>query len=660
MSLTIQLTSGPPRSANAVRKPNRNELLARIIDPARLPTPPAVALQVVNLASQPDCDPKDIVSVLNLDPALCGKLLSAVNSCLYGLQHPVASLVRAVYVLGLNTVRSLALGLSLPAVRTQYLPDQTVQDYWLSSVGGAIIARELAILTRRPNPEEDLASGLLRNLGQPLLREAFADTWADHLSRNADRLLDDPCGAEVASFGIDHADVSAELLRGWKLPDEIVEPVRHHHQPSFLATGPQHQLERAELLHFASQLVHLDAIAQRPDHLDRLLATAQTRFHLSQPALIEFLQRVAPKVGAFAALLDQDIGRCPDFAAILAAGAAELVNLTVQTNRERLSDAVPVSETNRIQPRTKAETLPGDSPVANAGVRSELPEFRPEFADDWPKGGCQLGEYELREILGRGAMGIVFKAFEPSLNRFVAIKMLAPNLATMSTTRQRFIREGKLAAAIQHENVVAVYAVRVISRVTCLVMEFVDGCSLESHIQRQGPLPLHEFTTIASQLTAGLAAAHKRQIIHRDIKPANVLIENGTGRVKLTDFGLARACGDAKLTADGVQIGTPYYMAPEIVQGHPATVASDLFGLGGVLYLMATGKLPFPGTTLPGVFRSVCSTEPIHPRQRRPDLPEYFEELILHLLEKNPLKRPPCAADIASFLEGLEVPTRET
>ncbi|MBN9123036.1 MAG: HDOD domain-containing protein, partial [Planctomycetes bacterium] len=206
----------------------REQLLAAVLDPSRLPTPPAVALQIVDAASRPDCDPGEIVRYIGLDPVLCAKLLKAVNSCLYGLKQPVASAARAVHVLGLNTVRSLALGLSLPAVKVGRAVDAGLREYWLASVGGAIIARELAVLARRPSPDDDLVAGLLRDLGEVLLRQAFPDAWVGHVARHADRLLDDPCGAELESFGIDHADVSAELLRGWKLPEDIVEPIRHH------------------------------------------------------------------------------------------------------------------------------------------------------------------------------------------------------------------------------------------------------------------------------------------------------------------------------------------------------------------------------------------------------------------------------------------------
>ncbi|QJW92968.1 HDOD domain-containing protein [Frigoriglobus tundricola] len=597
----------------------RAELLATVLDPSRLPTPPAVALQVVNAASRPDCDPKEIVAFLGLDAALCGKLLKAVNSCLYGLKQPVASVGRAVHVLGLKTVRSLALGLSLPAVKLGRDADPAMRDYWVSSVGGAILARELAVLTRRPNPDDDLVAGLLRDLGEVLLRQAFAGTWEAHLGRHAGRLVDDPCGAEVESFGIDHADVSAELLRGWMLPDDIVEPIRYHHQPALLSTVDKVQVERAELLQFASQLVQLDAVAQRPDLLARLLATGRDRFGMTRAALVEFLQRVAPKVESFAAVLNQDIGQCPDFATILAAGATELVNLTVENSRTRLNDPAPVTDTPRIPvPAARTRAFPtDDAPRPPSCDRSKLPEFRPAFAHALPECGCRLGEYELRSVLGRGAMGVVFKAFEPSLHRYVAVKLLNPERSAAPGAWERFAREARAAAAVQHENVVAVYAVREAAGVSYMAMEYVEGTCLEAHVQRHGPLPAEPLVGTARQIAAGLAAAHARQVVHRDIKPGNVLIEAGTGRAS-SPTSAWRGVPDADaLTAAGTRIGTPYFMAPEAIRGEPATPLSDLFSLGGVLYLMATGAVPFPGRTVTAVFEAVQTGTPA--RSPRPD-----------------------------------------
>jgi HD-like signal output (HDOD) protein/tRNA A-37 threonylcarbamoyl transferase component Bud32 len=628
----------------------REEVLALVLDPSRLPSPPAVALQIVNAASRPDCPPSEIIALLELDPVLCGKLLKAVNSCLYGLKQPVASVARAVHVLGLKTVRSLALGLSLPAVKVGRSAPQEMRDFWISSVGGAIIARELAHLVRRQSPDDDLVAGLLRDLGEVLLRQAFADSWAHHIARHRDRTVTDPCGAEQASFGIDHADAGAELLHKWGLPAEIVDPIRHHHHPELLVTSGRALRERGELLWLASHLVHLDAVAQYPALLARVLGTAQTQFGLPRQALVEFLQRVVPKIESFASVLNQDIGQCPDFAAVLAAGAAELVNLTVENSRKKLSGTVAVGATVRNVPVAARQPPSTKLTPGTSDPGQSRPEFRPEFATNFPETGYLLGEYEVFQLLGRGAMGVVFKAFEPSLKRNVAIKMLAPELATSELARQRFAREARAAAAIQHDNVVAIHAVREAVGIPYLAMEYVRGCCLETRVQQHGPMPIPLFVSAAKQLAAGLGAAHARHIVHRDVKPANILIEDETGRIKLTDFGLARVGDDAALTTDGALIGTPFYMAPEVIEGVPATPASDLFSLGGVFYMMATGRVPFAGQTVAAVFNAVTAAAPVPPRRLRPNLPEWLEQLTLRLLRKKPSERFPDTAAVAAVL----------
>src|SRR5262249_48596807 len=151
--------------------------------------------------------------------------------------------------------------------------------------------------------------------------------------------------------------------------------------------------------------------------------------------------------------------------------------------------------------------------------------------------------------------------------RMVAIKVLAPNLATSGTARQRFVREARATAAVSHDNVIAIHAVEDSGAVPYLVMHLVNGQTLQDKLNRQGPPPLREVLRIGLQIAEGLAAAHKQGLIHRDVKPANILLENGVERVRITDFGLARAVDQAGLTQSGVISGTPHYMSPEQAQG---------------------------------------------------------------------------------------------
>ena len=170
-------------------------------------------------------------------------------------------------------------------------------------------------------------------------------------------------------------------------------------------------------------------------------------------------------------------------------------------------------------------------------------------------------------------MGVVFKAYDPALRRNVAIKVLSASLASCGAARRRFLREARAAAAVVHEHVVSVFAVVETVKLPFLVMEYVPGRSLQDRVDKSGPLSLTEVLRIGMQTAAGLAAAHAQGLVHRDVKPANILLENGVERVRLSDFGLARAAADAGVTQSGVVAGTPHYMAPEQARGEAPTSA---------------------------------------------------------------------------------------
>ncbi len=634
---------------------SRAAVLEAVLDPSRLPTPPAVALQIIQAASEPDCRPAQITALLNRDPALCAKILRAVNSCLYGLTKPVGSLERAVLILGLNPFRSLALGLSLPVTHSNAVAEDGMRDYWVSSVSGAIMARELATRLKHQAPEDDLVAGLLRDLGAVLLQRTFPDSWRTIHNQRANSLPDDVCGVEQIAFGVHHAEVTAELLKGWNIPEDTFEPIRHHHNPAQMARASRLQSTRADLLYFVECLTQLDTIAQDITALDRLLAIARERYNLTQTGLVAFLQSVMPKIDEFAALLKLDIGKSPDFAQILGAGAEMLVKLTVEANRTTIGSA-GADKTRKPTPSDTMAYAPNQSPpVANTGSGSgrfggrplsRLPAFMPAHIEAFPAGGCRLDAYELREVLGRGMMGVVFKAYEPGLDRYSAVKVLTPDLTVDSTARERFAREARTAASIHHENVVMIYTVGESEGISYLALEYVDGGSLQDRLENECPLPIPAVARIGREIAAGLGAAHARQIIHRDIKPANILVESSTGRVKISDFGLARSGKESNLSMEGSLIGTPLFMAPEQIIGKPLDARTDLFSLGGLLYLLATGELPFPGVGVTDVLMRVCDAEPTRPRQVRPEIPEWFEKVILRLLRKEPAARYQTAAEL--------------
>jgi Flp pilus assembly protein TadD/tRNA A-37 threonylcarbamoyl transferase component Bud32 len=281
---------------------------------------------------------------------------------------------------------------------------------------------------------------------------------------------------------------------------------------------------------------------------------------------------------------------------------------------------------------------------------------------DRPEALGRLGQYLILEVIGCGGFGIVLKARDERLNRVVAIKTLAQSLAASITARKRFVREAQAAAAVRHENVVHIYAVEEQGPVPYLVMEYVASVSLAEKLHPQGPLPLREILSIGQQVANGLAAAHQQGLVHRDVKPANVLLEYATDRVKLTDFGLARAIDDASLTAEGIIAGTPSYMSPEQARAEPVDHRSDLFSLGSVLYAMCTGQSPFVGSASLGVLKKVIDESPQPIRQLNSDIPEWLTALIDKLMAKQPADRFQSAAEVADLLKAhrahLEDPHR--
>jgi eukaryotic-like serine/threonine-protein kinase len=262
----------------------------------------------------------------------------------------------------------------------------------------------------------------------------------------------------------------------------------------------------------------------------------------------------------------------------------------------------------------------------------------------------RLAHYEILEVVGRGGMGVVFRAFDSKLHRVVAIKALAPQLATSSAARRRFVREARAAAAVSHDHVIAIHTVEDAGPVPYLVMQFIDGPTLQKKLDRTGQLPLKEILRIGLQIAEGLAAAHRQGLVHRDVKPANILLENGVERVKITDFGLARAGDDASLTQSGVVAGTPMYMSPEQADGLPVDFRSDLFSLGSVLYAVCTGRPPFRAPSAMAVLKRVCEETPRPIREINPELPPWLGDLVARLHAKAPADRFASAREVADLL----------
>lgn len=266
-----------------------------------------------------------------------------------------------------------------------------------------------------------------------------------------------------------------------------------------------------------------------------------------------------------------------------------------------------------------------------------------------------LGPYRVLKVLGAGGMGVVFVAEDPALKRKVALKAMLPALAASVSARKRFLREAQTAAAIEHDHIVPIYQVGEDRGVPYLAMQLLKGESLEERLRRGEAMPLADVIRIGRETALGLAAAHGAGLIHRDIKPANLWLEAGGNRVKILDFGLARAVSeDAQVTHAGAAVGTPAYMAPEQATGRDVDGRCDLFALGCVLYRLCTGEAPFRGKDAISTILAAATEQPRPPAKVNPDIPPALSDLVMWLLAKDAANRPESAAQTAALLARIE------
>ncbi|MGD2047431.1 MAG: serine/threonine-protein kinase, partial [Gemmatimonadota bacterium] len=236
-----------------------------------------------------------------------------------------------------------------------------------------------------------------------------------------------------------------------------------------------------------------------------------------------------------------------------------------------------------------------------------------------------LGEYEILSELGRGGMATVFLAHDISLDRKVAIKVMAPHLLEGEGMAERFKLEARTAAQLSHPHIIPIYAVKETAETLFFVMKFVEGRGLDSVIKKSGQLPIPMVTDILTKVGSALGYAHRRDVVHRDIKPGNIMIDD-EGTPIVTDFGIAKVAEAKGLTVTGTTIGTPSYMSPEQCEAREVTGASDQYSLGIVAFEMLTGKLPFEGDSAVTTMYKHCH-EPLPPLEDfRPDCPPELRE----------------------------------
>jgi serine/threonine protein kinase len=292
----------------------------------------------------------------------------------------------------------------------------------------------------------------------------------------------------------------------------------------------------------------------------------------------------------------------------------------------------------------------------------------------------RLGPFRVLKVLGKGGMGLVFRAEDTQLRRHIALKVIKPERAADTSHRERFLREARVAGAFQHDYVISIHQIGEDNGVLFLAMPLLAGETLEDRLRRECVLPVGDILLIGRQIAEGLAAAHAHGLIHRDIKPNNIWLERPPlhppslegeekavilskeearkadgSRVKILDFGLAQPVdGGEPLTQSGQLLGTPAYMSPEQADGQLLDHRSDLFSLGCVLYRMATGKQPFARETLTATLRAVAEHQPPAPHEKKPGVPPALSHLIVQLMAKLPGERPPSAHAVAENLRNFE------
>jgi eukaryotic-like serine/threonine-protein kinase len=276
----------------------------------------------------------------------------------------------------------------------------------------------------------------------------------------------------------------------------------------------------------------------------------------------------------------------------------------------------------------------------------------------------RLGPYRILKLLAKGGMGFVFQAEDPRLGRLCALKTMLPEMAQRPDMKERFLREARAAAQLEHDHIIPIYQVDEDRGVPYIAMPFLKGASLEEWYKQKKkdqpgtPLAEPQILKLGREIARGLAAAHKKGFVHRDIKPANIWLDaSAGGRVRILDFGLARLSDNTtnpNLTQSGTIIGTPAYMAPEQALGKNVDGRADLFSLGVVLYRLCTGKMPFRGETSMAVMAAAATVDPPPPDAINPSVSPALSALVMQLLVKDPQQRLESAKEVVQIIQAIE------
>ncbi|MCX7665950.1 MAG: GGDEF domain-containing protein [Gemmataceae bacterium] len=311
------------------------ETIQRLLDDPNVPTLPSVALRVLDQVSRPECDINAVTEIIKQDPALCGLMLKTLNSALYTFSRPVSSVDKALVMLGLTRVRSLILTMYMFALGRSTPVSPILKDFWKSSVVGATVTKELAVLCGRRDPESDLLSALMRDLGQIVLIQSYED-YPQVFERANGQHNYELCLLETDAYGLSHAEVSAELLKRWRLPESMTLAVAYHHNPMGLVNANQDTQERVTLLAFTSLLTEFLFNPEVNGLREQVFQEANEIFGIDEKRLIEILVPLGQKAHKMAELMNLDIGPIHNCMDVLMAANKELVRLTIQSNLEIL------------------------------------------------------------------------------------------------------------------------------------------------------------------------------------------------------------------------------------------------------------------------------------------------------------------------------------
>jgi serine/threonine protein kinase len=472
--------------------------------------------------------------------------------------------------------------------------------------------------------------------------------------------------------------ISAEIFCG----DPIIEPnmaIRLSERNAVLV-GDQRHVKIAFSIHSRlAAVVH----PQQPFFLSRNTdicwrCAPESGYNLSDQKLLpcaDFMPEGIPMIAISCSACQKKLSvpedavgkkvKCPGCGAVTAAPAQAVASANFGTEELRAMPPAPnpdlPSAPSQLADASDRPTNPSSSkPDAtqsvgpDAGYDTSLTDFlAPPQADDELG---RLSKYRILKILGHGGMGVIFLGEDPKLGRKVAIKAMLPHLAQSKSSLQRFLREARAAAALEHDHIVAIHHVDEDRGVPYIVMPFLKGQPLDERLKRDEPMPLDDILRIGREVARGLDAAHKEGLIHRDIKPANIWLEAPEDRVKILDFGLARATAsqEAGLTQQGAIVGTPAYMAPEQGRGESVDQRCDLFSLGVVLYRMCTSQVPFRGNDTVSTLMAVATHEPPAPSKINAQVPQELSDLVMKLLEKNADKRFSSAAEVVKAVQAIE------